>query len=210
VLIGAYSRAVAGNFASLAISGNSALTGTLTVGGTAAVTGVATFTAMPVLNGGLDVNEDIDIDFDAADEEIAITTSVNPDSAAGAGLITVFDSEDANGANSAYLLRLARKNDGGANNEFILCQDNSTGAAGNGDTKFSVSDAGNVVVAGTLGVTGVATFTAVPKLTATTAAAAVTATATNAPALVAAASPLWLTVTIGSENYVVPAYQLDD
>jgi hypothetical protein len=113
---------------------------------------------MPVFNGGVDINEDIDIDFDAADEEIVITTSVNPDSAAGAGMVTLYDSEDANGANSAYMLRIARKNDGGANNEFILCQDNSTGAAGNGDTKFAVDDAGNTTVAGTLGVTGAGTF----------------------------------------------------
>lgn len=128
--------------------------GSLDVHQTAALVGVATFTAMPVFNGGLDVNEDIDIDFDAADEEIVITTSVNPDVAAGAGMVTLYDSEDANGANSAYMLRISRKNDGGANNEFILCQDNSTGAAGNGDAMFKVDSGGDVTCAGDLTVEG--------------------------------------------------------
>ena len=146
--------------------------GSLDVHQTAAIVGVATFTAMPVFNGGVDINEDIDIDFDATDEEINITSSVNPDVAAGAGMVTLYDSEDANGANSAYMLRIARKNDGGANNEFILCQDNSTGAAGNGDTKFAVDDAGNTTVAGTLGVTGNTTLGAAGKLITTPVASA--------------------------------------
>jgi len=64
--------------------------------------------------------------------------------------------------------------------------------------------------ASTVGITGVATLTAAPVLTATTAATDVTATATNAPALVSADSPAWITVTISGESYVIPAYQLDD
>ena len=47
----------------------------LRVAGTSALVGVATFTALPVFNAGLDVNEDIDIDLDAVDEEINITQS---------------------------------------------------------------------------------------------------------------------------------------
>ena len=61
--IGAYGAAAP---ASLAVSGNA------TVGGTLGVTGVATLTAKPILNGGADINEEIDIDLDAADEEIDI------------------------------------------------------------------------------------------------------------------------------------------
>ena len=49
-----------------------AASGAVTVGGTLAVTGVGTFTAKPVLNGGADINEEVDIDLDAADEEIDI------------------------------------------------------------------------------------------------------------------------------------------
>ena len=49
-----------------------ALVGNATVSGTMAVTGVATLTAKPVLNGGADINEEIDIDLDANDEEINI------------------------------------------------------------------------------------------------------------------------------------------
>lgn len=104
--------------------------------------------------GGINCDEDVDIDFDATDEEMNVTSSVNPDGSAGAGMVTLYDSEDANGANAAYLLRLARKNDGGANNHFILCEDNSTGAAGNGDDMFKVDDAGDVTCAGDIDIDG--------------------------------------------------------
>ncbi len=128
--------------------------GPLSAAETLAVIGVGTFTAQPIFNGGIDVNEDVDIDFNATDEEVNIATTVNPDGSAGAGMVTLYDAEDANGANSAYMLRIARKNDGGANNEFILCEDNSTGAAGNGDDMFSVDAGGDVTMAGDLTVTG--------------------------------------------------------
>jgi hypothetical protein len=84
----------------------------------------------------------------------------------------------------------------------------STGA---GATTFSVAGAsGDTTIAGTLGVTGVATFTAAPKVTAVTAAGTTTATMTNAPALTADDAPVWVTVTIGTDNYVIPAFKLGD
>jgi hypothetical protein len=61
------------------------------VGGTMAITGVVTLTAMAVCNGGLDVNEDVDIDLNAADEEINITQA----SAAGTADVPLFKISDA-------------------------------------------------------------------------------------------------------------------
>jgi len=78
------------------------------------------------------------------------------------------------------------------------------------DANKDVTGFRNVAVAGTLGVTGVATFTAAPKLTATTVAEAKTLTMTNAPAAADAgkATPIYLTVTVGATNYVIPAWPL--
>jgi hypothetical protein len=75
-------------------------------------------------------------------------------------------------------------------------------------TVSALTITGNATVGGTLGITGVTTFTAAPKVTAVTTPTAITATATNAPALAAAASPKWVTVTIGSDTCVMPAYKL--
>ena len=65
-------------------------------------------------------------------------------------------------------------------------------------------------VSGTLAVTGVATFTAAPSVATRTAAGAVTATMTNAPTLATgfAASPVWVNISIGTTNMVVPAFIL--
>ena len=131
--------------------------GAVTLPSTLGVTGVGTFTAQSIHTAGINADGDIDIDFSANTEEMVITTAVNPDVAAGGGMLTLYDAEDADGANSAYLLRLASKKNGSSNNEFILCEDNSDGTAGNGDTMFAVDAGGDVTVAGTLDVTGAGT-----------------------------------------------------
>ena len=82
-----------------------ALAGDVTVSGTLAATGVATFSAMPVLNAGVDINEDVDIDLNAADEEIAIsqTAVAGP---GDAGLIVIDDNRigvTADGPNEATI-----------------------------------------------------------------------------------------------------------
>jgi hypothetical protein len=117
------------------------------------VSGTATLTEQSVHSGGLNVDEDIDIDFDANDEEITIDQATNS-YASGGSIIRVFSAEDANGDNQQYQLRLAYANDAGANNEFIICQDNSDGTAANGDAKFTVAEEGNTTIAGTLSVDG--------------------------------------------------------
>jgi hypothetical protein len=68
----------------------------------------------------------------------------------------------------------------------------------------------NVVVTGTIAVTGVATFTAAPKLTAATAEGAIALVITNGPAATNArkADPIYLTVSVGTNSYVVPAWYL--
>jgi len=65
--------------------------GPLSAAETAAFIGVATFTAQPIFNGGVVINEDIDIDLDAADEEIVITQSSTAHTEA-TPMITISDS----------------------------------------------------------------------------------------------------------------------
>lgn len=78
------------------------------------------------------------------------------------------------------------------------------------DANKDVGGLRNVAVTGTLAVTGVATLTAAPKLTATTTAGEITLTMTNAPAGADAgkAAPIYLTVTVGTTTYVIPAWPL--
>jgi hypothetical protein len=67
----------------------------------------------------------------------------------------VYGSSAGGQTNESYLLRLARKADGDAQDAFILCQDNSTGAAANGDQKLKVGANGSIQMgAGTTGTGG--------------------------------------------------------
>jgi len=69
-------------------------------------------------------------------------------------------------------------------------------------------------ILGTLNVTEAASFDAVvtldvaPKFVAVTASGTATAVMTNAPAITEE-TPTWITVTIGADNYVIPAWDLD-
>lgn len=78
------------------------------------------------------------------------------------------------------------------------------------DANKDVTGFRNVAVGGTLAVTGVATLTAAPKLTAVSTPEAQTLTMTTAPAAATAGkdTPIYLTVTVGSVNYVIPAWPL--
>ena len=89
---------------------------------------------------GLDLNETLDIDLDANDEEVSIFSTA-ADYAAGSGIVTVYD-DSAGQTNTQYLVRLLREANADANDAFIECADNSTGAANDGDTKFAVVSGG--------------------------------------------------------------------
>jgi len=67
-----------------------------------AVTGNATFSSSIISNALLDVNEDIDVDFDANDEEVNITSSAT-DYVADSAMVTLFNS-GAGQTNNHYLL----------------------------------------------------------------------------------------------------------
>ncbi len=145
---------------------------------------VATFTA------GVAINADLLATFSVNTEEALITTTAT-DYAAGSGILTVF----ANGAgatNNTYLLRLVNKTDADAQDHFILCQDNSTGAAGNGDEKFAVDMNGVVRAAG-----GVA-----PGPTTTSALKSTTVTLTNANIKALRATPITLVAAPGAGYYL--------
>lgn len=103
--------------------------------------------ATGLVNAGvLDQNEDVDIDFDANDEELSLDSTA-VDYAAGAGIVTIHGDHVGN-TNDAALLRLVYQANGDAQDTFILCEDNSTGAAGNGDDMFKVASGGVVTAAG--------------------------------------------------------------
>jgi len=128
--------------------------GGVTLNDTLAVTGIATLTAKPVLNAGADINEDVDIDFDATDEEFVIETST------GAAIVSRVYANVANPA-ATVLLGLDYSASGDADGSFIVCRDNAAG-----DTLFTVGPDGDTTIAGaaslstTLAAVGVATFTA--------------------------------------------------
>ena len=128
--------AVAGAVTTLSASG------AVTFSSTLAMQGVETFTAQPILNGGADINEDIDIDFDATDEEIDITTS------SGAAKVARVYCSSGNPTTTA-LLDLDYNADGDTDGSFIRCTDNASG-----DTQFLVGPNGATTVATTLDVTG--------------------------------------------------------
>lgn len=104
-------------------------------------TGKALFDEQPTFTSGIDADGSVDIDFSANTEVFTLDTSAN-DYAAGTGVATLYASAAGGATNATYLLRMAYKADGDAQDHFILCQDNSTGAAANGDEKFSVSTGG--------------------------------------------------------------------
>lgn len=103
--------------------------------------GKASFTEQIILTAGADCNAGLDIDM-ATNADLVNITNAAADLAAGAGITTVYGSNAAGQTNASYLMRLAWKADGDAQDHFLLCQDNSTGAAANGDEKFSISTGG--------------------------------------------------------------------
>ncbi len=104
-------------------------------------TGKAVFDEQIVCTSGIDSNAGLDVDL-ATNADLVNVDNAAVDLAAGTGVITVYGSGAAGQTNASYLIRAAWKADGDAQDNFILCQDNSTGAAANGDEKFSVNSGG--------------------------------------------------------------------
>jgi len=127
-------------------------------------TGKALFDEHATFTSGIDADGDLDIDFSANTEEMNITFDV-ADYAAGSGAITVYDTTAAGPTNASYLLRLAREANGDAQGHFILCEDNSTGADGNGDDMFKVDAGGAVTAAGDVTAGGNVNLSADSELT---------------------------------------------
>jgi len=120
-------------------------------------------TTTATITGGLNVDEDVDIDLDANDEEVSVVSTA-ADYTTGSGVVTVYD--DSTGqSNASYLLRLAREADGDAQDNFILCEDNSDGSAGNGDDMFKVDTGGEVTTAGSINAGGFFNATADTEVT---------------------------------------------
>ena len=109
-----------------------------------------THTAASVHNGGIDINEDVDIDFDAQDEEFNITSSTGL--ADDNALCTIY-STSGSYVNNNYLLRLRYADDGDAEADFLVCEDND------GDDKLSVDFNGDIYSAGDINLDGTLSVT---------------------------------------------------
>ena len=186
-------------------SGNLAVIGTvtgvgassvsnLTVSGTLAVTGVGTFTAESVHNLG------VDADYITTDADAGIDAKT-----AGALLV---------GASTATSVEIG---DAGVTTDIqgplTVLGTTGTGIDAVGATALYIGEenATSVVLGATdapVSIPGVVTMVLAPKFTATTAVGTATALMTNAPAITEE-DPVWITVTIGASDYVMPAWLKD-
>ncbi|MBF0119979.1 MAG: hypothetical protein HQK79_14185 [Desulfobacterales bacterium] len=116
-------------------------------------TGKALFDEKPTFTSGIEANGASEFQFDGNTETMTVTAATNA-YAAGSAMIYVYNAAATGQTNSTYLLRLAYKADGDAQDNFILCQDNSTGALGNGDEMFKVDATGATTIAGILTANG--------------------------------------------------------
>ena len=114
--------------------------------------GTSLFAEAVTFTAGIDSDGDVDIDLSANTEEVSIETTA-VDFAAGSGLVQIHG-DHAGNTNDMALLRLVYQADADAQDTFISCVDNSTGAAANGDVQFKVGTNGDITTAGTLTVNG--------------------------------------------------------
>jgi hypothetical protein len=102
------------------------------------------------VNTLLDINEDITIDFNAADEEVLLTNSAEMDD--GLAQVTIYNSDadltDGDLAANMYLLRLKYVDDADPDGAFLSCEDND------GDEQFIIDAEGATTMEGTLTVNG--------------------------------------------------------
>jgi hypothetical protein len=89
----------------------------------------------------VDINEEIDIDFDANDEEVSIVNSA--EYGADGAQVTI-QNTDADVGAAMYLLRLRYTDDGQANADFAVFEDNI------GDDMIAFTDGGGITAQGTI------------------------------------------------------------
>ncbi|KKN75071.1 hypothetical protein LCGC14_0384450 [marine sediment metagenome] len=111
-------------------------------------TGLSLFGEIVTFTGGIDVDGDIDIDYTTNAQEVSLDSTAT-DYAAGGGIVTIHGNHAGN-ANDAPLLRLVYQANADAQDTFLLMEDNSTGAAANGDDQFKVGTNGDTTMAGIL------------------------------------------------------------
>lgn len=97
--------------------------------------------AVVATTGGINCDEDVDIDFNAADEELSIVNSA--EYGADGAQVTI-ENTDADVGAAMYLLRLRYTDDGQANADFAVFEDN------NGDDMITFTDGGAITAAGAI------------------------------------------------------------
>jgi len=93
-----------------------------------------THDAVTVMNDWLDLNEELDIDMDASDETVTITTSAT-DYAADSAVVTI-NASGAGATNNTYLLRLRQATANDAQDHYLVMENN------NGDDLLAVNSGG--------------------------------------------------------------------
>ncbi len=117
-------------------------------------TGKAKFDEVATFTGGVDIDAGVDIDLAAAGTLVNITNAA-ADIAAGAGILSIYGSNASGQTNAAYLIRGSWKADKDSQDGFLLFEDNSTGAAANGDQKLKIGTEGSIQMgAGSTGTGG--------------------------------------------------------
>lgn len=164
--------------------------------------GLAKFAEQAVFDTGINCDGAIDVDL-ATKTALVNIDNAAADLTAGDGVVTIYGSNAAGQTNAAYLLRLAWKANTDAHDNFILCEDNSTGAAGNGDDMFKVDSGGNVTSAGKVSIGTFLNLGAATELTIADDAITVTRSYHTVDTAADAASDDLATINGGTEGDVV-------
>lgn len=114
--------------------------------------GLSLFAELATFTAGIDTDAGVDMDTATIDVHNNFeTTQVG--NTAGLGFMTIHGNHAGN-TNDAPLLRLVYQGDNDAQDTFILLEDNSTGAAGNGDDQLKIGAGGDIIMGGATGTGG--------------------------------------------------------
>jgi hypothetical protein len=94
----------------------------LVMNGTGIWTGQVNFAASIIFSNGLTVNEDVDINFDAQDEEFILTTTTG---VGVAGYVVEIENTIGDLTNQNTLLALNYTDDGDTDGRYLVCKDNA-------------------------------------------------------------------------------------